>query len=143
MLRVTCHPSALLGVLQDWESVDADRAEVITCYKIPPVSGRVDCVDVGAVCSAWIDSCDLPTELAGGSGPHGCIGQGSGAVWHLLGRLNVIEDLGVGLINSSQELGVSRPVHGDDGRRMHEVDRPVQGVLAFLRDPIDVDGVIM
>ena len=107
VLRVTCHSSALLGILEDWESVDADGAEIIACYYVLPVFGGIDSVDISSVCSLREDSRDLPTEFASGCLPQSRVNQGGLTVWHLLALFDVVEDLGVGLIDSSQELGVS------------------------------------
>ena len=139
MLRVTGHSSALLSVLEDRESVDADSTEIIACHNMSPVFRGIDSVDIGSVCSLREHSCHLPSELASGRGPESRISHGGLTVSDLLALLHVVEDLRIGLINSSQEFGVNRPVHADDGRGVHEGDRPVQGVVACLRDLVDVD----
>ena len=139
MLRVTCHSSALLGVLEDWESVDADSTEIIACDNVSPVFRGIDGVDVGSVRSLREHSCDLPSEFASACGPESRVGHGALTISDLLALLDVVEDLSVGLINSSQEFGVDRPVHADDGRGMHEGDRPVQAVLALRGHLVDVD----
>jgi hypothetical protein len=61
-----------------------------------------------------------------------------------LARLfNIVEDLSVSLINSSEELGVSGPIHSSDSRGVDECDSPVKGVSSLLADLVDVDGVIV
>ena len=47
------------------------------------------------------------------------------------------------MIDSSEELGVSGPIHTNDGGRVHEGDGPVKRVFSLLVDLVNVDGVIM
>ena len=131
MLRVTCQSSALVRVLEDREVVNGDRTEVITAHDQLSVLCGVHSVDVCTICAWWEDSHDLPTELAGSCLPEGVVDKFR-SVLHLLHRLNIVEDLGVGLIDGSDVLRVSRPIHRCNGRRVHEGDRPVERVLPFV-----------
>jgi hypothetical protein len=85
----------------------------------------------------------FPTEFTSRCLPKGWINQSRHTIWHLNRLFNVVEDLSISLIDSSEELGVSRPIHTNDGGRVHEEDGPVKRVLSFLVDLVDVNGIIM
>ena len=101
VLGVTGHPSAWLSVLEDWELVDSDGSEVITGDNVLSILGGIDGIDISSIGTLRVDSSDLPTELAGGSLPDGWIGQSGLPIWDLAAVLHIVEDLSVGLIDSS------------------------------------------
>ena len=131
VLRVTSQSSALMRVLEHREVVNGDRSKVVTANDQLPVFSGVHSVDVCTICAWWEDSHDLPTQLTGGCLPEGWVYKFR-RVLHLLHGVNVIEDLSVGLIDGSDELGVSRPIQSSDCRGVHERDRPVERVFSFI-----------
>lgn len=143
VLGVTRHSSGRLSVVQDRELVNSDRTEIITSNEVLSVGRGINSVDICTIASLREHSSNFPTKLAGRGLPNGWVNKSSHTIWHLLRLFNVVEDLGVSLINSSEEFGVSGPIHSSDSGRMDESDSPVQGVSSLLTDLVDVDGVIV
>lgn len=143
VLRVTRHSSARLSVVEDWELVHSDRAEIVSSNEVLSVSRGIDCVDIGTIAALREHTGNFPTELTGGGLPDGWVNQGGHTVWNLLGLFDIVEDLGISLIDSSEELGVSGPIHSNNGRGVDESNGPVEGVSSLLADLVDVNGVIV
>lgn len=142
MLWVTCKSSTVLCVLQNWRLVDTHGTEVVTSGNKRFIMVEVGRVDVCSISTRWEHTGDFPTKLACCSFPNVQINKRSLALSDLLLFLDIVEQLCVSLIYSSQVLRVFRPVHGCDCRWMYERDGPVKWV-AFLIDLVDVDWVIM
>jgi len=56
---------------------------------------------------------------------------------------DIVEKLGVGLIDSSEIFGVLGPIDSSDCRGMDKGDGPVESVFTLLVNLVDIDGVIM
>ena len=114
MLRVTCHSSTCLSVLQNWAFVDAHRSEIITDSDGLLIWGNINCVDISSIGTLWEYTHDFPTELACSICPHVDIGQRILSFGDLLFSSDIVEKLGVGLINSSEVFGILGPIHCSD-----------------------------
>lgn len=90
--------------LGGWISENANSSEVITCSKEASVLVGANVVDVSAISSRREDSIDVPTKLALDGMPQSWIRKRVLTISHLLAFFNVVVDLGIGLIDSSQEL---------------------------------------
>jgi len=143
MLRMTSHSSAWLSIVEYWEFVHSDRSEIITSNQMLSVFRGINCIDISTIRTLREYTRYFPTEFTCRCLPKGWINQSRHTIWHLNRLFNVVEDLSISLIDSSEELGVSRPIHTNDGGRVDEEDGPVKRVLSFLVDLVDVDGIIM
>ena len=143
MLRVTCHSSARLSVVENRELIHSDRSKIVTSDKVSSVGRCVNSVDVSSVTSLREHTGDFPTEFTGGGLPDGWVNKSCHSIRDLLRLLDIVEDLGVSLINSSDELGVSGPIQTDNSGGVDESDCPMERVSSLLIDLIDVNRVIV
>ena len=113
---MTCKSSTVLRVLKNWSLVDTNRTEVITSGDERFVVVEISGVDVSTISAGWEYTSDLPTQFASGSLPNIQIGERCLTLRDLLLLVDVVEQLCISLINSSQVFRVFGPVHGSDCR---------------------------
>jgi len=115
MLRVTSHSSTWLPVVQNWEFIDSNRAEIISSNDMLSVLRGINSIDISTISTLWENTSNFPTKFTSGSLPNSWINEGCHTIWNLLGIFNIVEDLSIGLIDSSEEFGISGPIHTNDG----------------------------
>ena len=112
---MTSHSSALLSVLQNWELVHIDASEIVSSNNMLSSFTCINGVDIGTISTRWEDTHHFPTELASRGSPKSRVDKRSGTISNLLASLNIVEELGVSLIDSSDVLGIMGPVKSSDG----------------------------
>ena len=122
VLGVTGHSSARLSVVEDREFVDSDRAKIITSDEMSSISGGINSVNISSITSLREHTSNFPTKFTSGSGPDCRIDKCGLTVRNLLRLFNIVKDLGVGLIDGSEEFRVSRPIHTNNSRGMDKGD---------------------
>jgi len=143
MLWMTCHSSAWLRVLQNRGFVDTNWSKIVTNYDGLLIWGDINSIDISTITTLWEYSHDFPTEFTCTGCPHIDINQRTLSLSDLLLSGDIVEKLGIGLIDSSEIFGVLGPIHSSDCRGMDKGDGPVESVFTLLVNLVDIDGVIM
>lgn len=115
VLGMASESSAVLGVLDTWESVDIQSSKVICSRDKCSVVIDIDGVNICSVSSNREDSRNFPSQLACHCCPQSMISQIAMIIVNLCTSLDIIELLAISLVDDTQVYGIQSPVHSCDG----------------------------
>lgn len=111
MLRMTCVSSALLIILEYWESIYAYSSKIISCNNKCSILVRIDTINISSICSFWKNSLYFPSKFTCCCLPDWGIYQRNLTVLLRTALYHIVKLFCISLIDCSYIFWVSRPIN--------------------------------